>query len=178
MRLEAREDLKVKDKQRLDEHEGAESSYLSLGQRRTHVLPVERPSPITFSSLRLFHLHPRMSCLLPDHCSPGGHLAAGGAPGWRTFQPLHEKQACAVDPWTQSSSGCSWSGPSGPELFCRCAYLGRSVPAAGPHVADLPLQLGSGLLAVLEAVLGGPQPQQLLLQQAVLSLQKNQLTSG
>lgn len=40
---------------------------------------------------------------------------------------------------------------------------------------QVPLQLGPGPLAVLEPALGVPEPQQLLLQQAVLSLQENQL---
>lgn len=33
-----------------------------------------------FSSQMLFHLHPLMSCLLPDHCSPGGDLLDGQVP--------------------------------------------------------------------------------------------------
>lgn len=140
---------------------------MSLGQRRTDVLTVERPLSITFSSLRLFHLHPLMSYLPPGHCSPGRHLVAGQDPEKMTFHPLNEAPGSEL---------------SGHELFSshadRCAYLKRFVPAASPHVSDLTLQLGSGLLTVLEAVLCGSQPQQLLLQQAVLSLQKNQLTSG
>lgn len=60
----------------------------------------------------------------------------------------------------------------------KCAYLNSLFPAAGPHVSHLPLQLGSGFLAVFKAVLSVSEPQQLLLQQAVLSLQKHQLTGG
>lgn len=45
-------------------------------------------------------------------------------------------------------------------------------------MSDLPLQLDSGFLAVFEAVLSVSEPQQLLLQQAVLPLQQNQLASG
>lgn len=55
---------------------------------------------------------------------------------------------------------------------------GEWSPTADLQVPDLPLQLGPGLLTVLEPALGIPQPQQLLLQQAVLSLQKSQLPNG
>lgn len=73
------------------------------------------------------------------------------------------------------------------ELQYKCPYLrillpqllgGRCSLTADLHVSDLPLQLGPGLLTVLEPALGIPQPQQLLLQQAVLSLQKSQLPNG
>ena len=55
---------------------------------------------------------------------------------------------------------------------------GEWSPTADLHVSDLPLQLDPGLLTVLEPALSIPQPQQLLLQQAVLSLQKSQFPNG
>lgn len=73
------------------------------------------------------------------------------------------------------------------ELQYKCPYLKRLFPqllgckwstTADLHVSDLPLQFGPGPLTVLEPALGIPQPQQLLLQQAVLSLQKSQLPNG
>lgn len=54
---------------------------------------------------------------------------------------------------------------------------GRRV-AAALHMSNLLLQLGPSLLAVFEASLGVAQPQQLLLQQAVLSLQQGELADG
>lgn len=74
-------------------------------------------------------------------------------------------------------------------LSCKftCPYLKSLLPqllgsrcstAADLHVSDMPLQLGPGPLTILKPALGIPQPQQLLLQQAVLSLQKSQLPNG
>lgn len=91
--LEAREDVKESETSDDVVKVNVMTAAVGLAQRRTDALTVERPSSITFSSLRLFHLHPLMSCLLPGHCSPGGHLAAGWAPEHITFQPFTEKPA-------------------------------------------------------------------------------------
>lgn len=54
----------------------------------------------------------------------------------------------------------------------------RGSAAADFHLSDLPLQFGSSPLTVSEPALGIPQPQQLLLQETVLSLQQGQLSDG
>lgn len=41
----------------------------------------------------LFHLHPLMSCLPPDHCSPGGRLVGGLVPK-RHGQVDESSQCC------------------------------------------------------------------------------------
>lgn len=53
-----------------------------------------------------------------------------------------------------------------------------SNPTGHFHLPDLPLQLSPGPLAVFEPILCVPQSQQLLLQEAVLSLQKRQFSDG
>lgn len=73
------------------------------------------------------------------------------------------------------------------KLQHKCSHLrslllqmlgGKCSPAADLHVPELPLQLCPCSFTVLEPALCIPQPQQLLLQQAVLSLQKSQLPNG
>lgn len=110
-----------------------------------------------------------------DVMSTSRSLLSWGAGCWagscrEDILPFHQKQASTTLPVPESEA----RDPKAPLE----PHLDRCVSTRGPQVSDLPLQLGSGLLAVLEAVLSGSQPQQLLLQQAVLSLQQQQLTSG